>query len=309
MSANLRRTLKMYMKKNLKLLASSFVILAFLTSQIYVAQAIEKATPIVFIQPDGKKMAMKVDLDQPLSDLRWELIDKGIALTTDIFQWEGNDIFRDDEKNWRIRDAIKDNSLFFKPRSSISAVKMSLTVPLVARGYEEIYQRFLNGLLIYRPMKGSDVGMITLPISELRNPLEGTFDLSRCGDTGKYLSISTGYRKRKKPENAGKIEIWLAPRFLIEKELNTTAKHFQAIFPTKWNANAPVGMFWTWSGDAALSSMDYLTTESMNNLSRVAFNEIWKKRRPHGGWTAWSRCWSFYATIVSYEGAYFVWEM
>ncbi|WP_032113621.1 hypothetical protein [Candidatus Paracaedibacter symbiosus] len=68
-------------------------------------------------------------------------------------------------------------------------------------GHEEIYERFLKGVLVYRPQKGSEVGMITMRISELGNPLEGTFDLSQCGNVGKYLSISTGYRKGKKQEN------------------------------------------------------------------------------------------------------------
>ena len=144
---------------------------------------------------------------------------------------------------------------------------------------EYIYQRFLKGVLIYRPQEGSDAGKIVLPISTLGNPLEGTFDLSRCGDMGKYLSISTGYKKRKKEENASKVEIWFTPRFLIEKELNTTAKHFQAIFPAKWNANAPVGIFWTWGGWDDLSWMDYLTTQNMDNLSKIDLYENWKKSK------------------------------
>ena len=158
-------------------------------------------------------------------------------------------------------------------------VEMRLTIPLAAQGHEAIYQRFLNGALIYRPTQGSDVGMITLPIRELSNPLEGTFDLSRCGNTGNYLSISTGYRKGKKPGNASKVEIWLILRFLIEKEINTTAKHFKKIYPANWNADAPVGMFWTWGGYDDLSYMDYLTTESMDNLSKIDLYENWKKSR------------------------------
>ncbi len=147
------------------------------------------------------------------------------------------------------------------------------SVPLVARGHEAIYERFLNGALLYRPNgDGNDAGMITLPIRALENALEGTFDLSRCGDTGKYLSIATGYRKGKKPENASKVEIWFAPRFLIEKELNGSAAHFKPIMGN-WKQEAPVGMFWTWGGDGGLSDYDYLTTESMDNLSKINLYE------------------------------------
>ncbi|MBL8677229.1 MAG: hypothetical protein JNJ47_07430, partial [Alphaproteobacteria bacterium] len=85
-------------------------------------------------------------------------------------------------------------------------------MPGIARGHEGVYERFLRGILVYRPQEGSDVGMIEMPIADLANPLEGIFDLSRCGDAGNYLSIATGYRKGKKAENANKVEVWLAPR-------------------------------------------------------------------------------------------------
>jgi hypothetical protein len=141
-------------------------------------------------------------------------------------------------------------------------------------GYGEIYQRFLNGALVYMPQEGSDVGMVTLPIAALRNPLEDTFDLSRCGDAGNYLSISTGYRKVKRAENAEKLEVWFAPRFLIAKEINKTAKHFQGIM-SDWKDSAEVGIFWTWGGWDNLDSYDYLTTENMDDLSKNGL---------YGGW-------------------------
>ncbi len=146
------------------------------------------------------------------------------------------------------------------PNITAGRKKILSTVLYPARDMQ-IYERFLKGVLIYRPQEGSDVGMVKLPIVALGNPLEGTFDLSQCGDAGKYLSISTGYRKEKKPENEDKVEIWFAPRFLIEKELKTTAKHFQEIYGN-WNENAEVGMFWTWWNDD-LKYFDYLTTKNI----------------------------------------------
>lgn len=128
--------------------------------------------------------------------------------------------------------------------------------------------------MIYRPQKGSDVGRIDLPIAALANPLEGTFDLSMCGDVGKYLRISTGYRKRKIAENAGKLEIWFAPRFLIEKELKTTAAHFNEVFGC-WCASVPVGIFWTWGGWNDLSYFDYLTRQSLGDLGSSALYIKW----------------------------------
>jgi hypothetical protein len=143
----------------------------------------------------------------------------------------------------------------------------AVPIPPVARGFEAIYQRFLNGVLIYRPKPDNDAGMIKLPIAALRNPLESTFDLSKCGDIGQYLSISTGYRKRVNPANANKVEIWIAPRFLIDAGLKGDAKHFQAIAGS-WAPDAPVGIFWTWGGTNNLNDYVHLVTMNMENLSK-----------------------------------------
>ena len=128
------------------------------------------------------------------------------------------------------------------------------------------------------------MGLITMRISELLNPLESTFDLSECGNVGKYLSISTGYRKRKKAENENKIEIWIAPRFLIEKKLQTTASHFQDIYG-KWNDSTPVGIFWTWGKWNNLTDYDYLVTENFDQLSN---NNLYEKSRNTNNEELWS---------------------
>jgi len=176
-------------------------------------------------------------------------------------------------------------------REEAEAERIRLSIPLVAQGHEAIYQRFLKGALIYRPQEGSDIGMITMPIADLTPPLGGTFNLSRCGDTGKYLSISTGYKKVKKEENANKVEIWFAPRFLIEKELQSAAAHFKDIFPYQWPSTAPVGIFWTWGGkdEEVLSSnagMDYLTTQNMDQLSKQTLREKWEATPTTRSWSA-----------------------
>lgn len=108
--------------------------------------------------------------------------------------------------------------------------------PLIARGYEDIYLKFLKGALIYKPDPNSDKGKIVLPISKLATPLEGTFDLSQSSDLDDYMSISIGYRKGNKTENIDKLEIWITPRFLVEKELQGTAKHFKTFLKTFPNA-------------------------------------------------------------------------
>lgn len=144
-------------------------------------------------------------------------------------------------------------------------------------GHEDIYQQFLNETLIYKPNPQSDEGMIQLKISDLLNPLEGTFDLSKCGDTGKYLSILTGYRKGMKSENKDKLEIWLTPRFMVEKKLKSSARHLQPIMD---NWKEEFGMFWSWGGWHDLSWYDYLTSESALEISSKNLYDNWDTSIP-----------------------------
>ena len=168
------------------------------------------------------------------------------------------------------RLSVLEEPLIKARKAAEEDAKRRQAIPKIARGHEDIYERFLKGVLVYRPNEGSDVGKIELPIADLANPLGSTFDLSNCGDTGQYLSIATGYRKVQTPANANKVEIWFTPRFLVDREMSHLAPnhHMRAI--GSWDAaRAPIGIFWTWGGwDAAglMAYCNYLTTESMDVL-------------------------------------------
>ena len=149
-----------------------------------------------------------------------------------------------------------------------------IAIPEIARGYEEVYRRFLGGKLIYTDPTSK--AKREMPIRALDNPLEGTFDLSGCGDTGQYLSIATGYRKGLKAENASKVEIWLAPWFLVRKNISSSAKHLQPIMRNWDAAAAPVGLFWTWGGSCN-EYFDYLVTNSLDVLGSEDLREKYKK--------------------------------
>lgn len=145
--------------------------------------------------------------------------------------------------------------------------------------HEDIYERFLKGVLVYRPNEGSDVGKIELPIAALTNPLGSPFDLSKCGNTGQYLSIATGYRKGKKAENDRKVEIWLAPRFLIEKELQGKASHFAPIM-SAWDVQkAPIGLFFNRGEWDNLEDYDYLTSLDWDSITSENLYKKWHARR------------------------------
>jgi hypothetical protein len=157
----------------------------------------------------------------------------------------------------------------------------------IAQEHEVIYQKFLKGILVYRPDLGSDKGSIKMPIRDIANPetLEGTFNLSGCGDIGQYLSISTGYRKEKKAENANKLEIWLTPRFLSNKwqfldnipwYLKNNPPEFLS---NKWDAAVDVGIFWSWGAWDDLSLFYYLVTKPFDVLFSSNLYEKWGERR------------------------------
>ena len=158
-------------------------------------------------------------------------------------------------------------------RTAVDSISRPLAPAMfdVARGHEAVYARFMNGKLIYRPTPGSDVGKREIRFVDVVNPatLEGTFDLSECDDAGTYLSINTGYRKGKIAANEGKVEVWIVPHFLVEKDIGTTAKHYATIMG-EWTtraAAAPVGLFWTWCYWADMSYYQYLTNQSFDALS------------------------------------------
>jgi len=172
-------------------------------------------------------------------------------------------------------------------RQSVDNSIIREEIPSIALGHEDIYERFINGRLFY---EDREIAKIKNIINH--DSLEGTFDLSLCGNAVQYLSIHAGYRKRKNPANANKVEIWFVPRFLVEKELDTTAVHLRPIM-NKWTA--PVGTFWNWGEWDDLVSYDYLVSEEFSNFSDGNLYEKW--RSPHTAGLAYSPPYAYYNTI------------
>lgn len=132
-------------------------------------------------------------------------------------------------------------------------------------GHGEICKLFLNGQLIYTPDEGKP---IIQSFADLKTPFAGVFDLSKYGEAWKHLSICTGYRKEKNPDNANKVEIWFSPRFLIERthEKGTVTQFKDIVDKGYWHDDAPVGIFWTPGWLDNLNMFDYLTTQSLVEL-------------------------------------------
>lgn len=137
----------------------------------------------------------------------------------------------------------------------------------------DICERFLNGRLEYKPNASNDIGRIELRIADLANPLEGTFDLSHCGNAGQHFTISTGYQRREH-EDLPELIILLSPRFLVERDINGSASHLKNIFPDEWPTTAPVGILWTWVADD-MDCYDHLSNQTMDELSNGNLYEKW----------------------------------
>ena len=161
-----------------------------------------------------------------------------------------------------------------------------IPMPVAARGYEEVYRRFLNGILIYTPNEGGAAEQLVrqcLLIKDLRpNPLEGVFDLSACGDAGQYLSISTGYRKALIPANTGKLEIWVAPYFMVKAGQGVfgSSRHYKPIMKEWKPATAPVGIFFNWGGHKKMDDCDHLTSESFDEISSKNLSDASDEAHP-----------------------------
>lgn len=88
------------------------------------------------------------------------------------------------------------------------------------------------------------------------------------------MSISTGYRKGKRAENANKVEVWVIPKFGVEREIGAAARYLAGIMGS---FSAPVGLFWTWGGWDNPGVYDYLTTDSLDIISSRDMYENYKK--------------------------------
>jgi len=208
--------------KNLKLLASSaLVVLAFSIPQIHLSQAMESILkPIIFIQPNHERMVIKVNLDQPLSDLRLELMTKERIMPNDIFQQEGGYIFQNDEKDWTIREVLINNTLFLKSRD-------------LEKPNESVVSHSFGSQYLETP-KGCDLGLVfevpTLPyvflgehppINSLVNIKEGQLGLFAEG--GKLYCKVSGKDQIEiiVDENAVEVTQKGLPRNIFDKIMGT----------------------------------------------------------------------------------------
>lgn len=139
---------------------------------------------------------------------------------------------------------------------------------------------YYNGTLRYTPTDGS--AAVTLKFSDFK---DGTFDLSACGYTGKYLVITTSMDHFFKvgKENEDKTVVAIMLRHRIQQEIKDSPEHPFSLLMAGWDPDkAPVGMFWRWINNTVLSCYDPLTTAGVSKISSRNLCENWKVRYVSG---------------------------
>lgn len=85
----------------------------------------------------------------------------------------------------------------------------------IAIGHEEVYQQFLRGKLVYKPNQN--------------------------------LSISTGFRTGKNPANQNKLEVWIVPQLVLQKD--PRAKPYNELLQKQErHLGKPFAVLFTWGG-------------------------------------------------------------
>ncbi len=162
-------------------------------------------------------------------------------------QRQVKELSRHVEDQQRKLERLENSSIAVAAIERPLASRSDVVIPDIARGHEEVYHRFLKGKLIYKPDPNSDAGRREFPIAALANPLEGTFDLSGCGDVAQHLSISTGFRKGVNPANKNKVEVWIVPRFVIDKDPVAQA-YARELAEIGALSGKPFDVFFNWGG-------------------------------------------------------------
>ncbi len=140
------------------------------------------------------------------------------------------------------------------PGSSVMVMSVMETCMKLYRSSVDL-DRFLKGVLQYKLNTDNDEGMVTLKISDFKN---GTFDLSECGGTAENLVITTNLSEFF-AEHEDKVVIGFFLRYLVKKQIDTTASHFKPIME-KWDRDkAPVSIFLRWGSWNDLTWYDYIT--------------------------------------------------
>lgn len=157
----------------------------------------------------------------------------------------------------------------------IKQKQTNLLIRSLVTNNERAYQEFLNLKLVYKPHPHNDTGRIVFSVKDLENPLEGQFNLSRCRDASKHVSIATGFRKGINPENKNKVEMWFVPRFIVEQNLDNKECSFNLIWK-KWPPDRVVGVFVTYGSWVLNNVFFYEVKKNNTELNNYTLYDVFR---------------------------------
>ncbi len=177
------------------------------------------------------------------------------------------------------------NSLSYSNRGPCWQAYMRASWGVQSEEDEEVFESFLAGMLVYTDPNSdtgpdSNTGKVKLRIRDLINPLGGTFDISMCGVANTYFEFTTSLSDFFAIEEGAtsKVNILIAPRFLIEQRISTTAQPFAPIMVEWKNPEALVAIFWKLCSSEP-TEFDYLVSSSLHEISSRNMLENWLASR------------------------------
>jgi len=145
--------------------------------------------------------------------------------------------------------------------------------------------QYYNGILQYTPEDGGP--KIVLKFSDFK---DGTFDISACGNEAQWQVITQSMPRFfiVEGENKDKLVTLVVLRQVVEQAVKEDPNHpFSPILET-WPVDKPVGLFWRYGNYKNLAWFDYLTTSTLEEISRSNLFENWKKSSmARGGTDGW----------------------
>ena len=110
---------------------------------------------------------------------------------------------------------------------------------------------------------------------------DGCMDLSNTedfGDSSNYLLITTAPEAFFRiVDGSIRLVILIAPKFLIEEKIETTAKTFLPIMANWDSGQAPIGIFYRAEWEKNLFWYDYLTSVNLSMISKNSLYENWRR--------------------------------
>lgn len=135
----------------------------------------------------------------------------------------------------------------------------------------------LKGIkVVYKSDPANNLGMKIFKIPAFSSPFDFQFVLSECGEAGKHVCIKTGYRRESTQDHQDKTVIWITPRCMVVKDLETIAPYYKRIMH-EWLPEVPFGLFYVWGNWYDLNWYSHLVTQRPPQINIMNCYQLFAK--------------------------------